>query len=705
MPVNEVGPDALIGQVVDGRYQVLERIATGGMATVYRALDTRLDRDVALKVMRPHLAHDDSFVARFHREARAAARLAHPNIVGVFDQGRDGDLLFLVMEYVPGRNLRDIVDTDGALAPRAALDIFEPMLTALAVAHQAGFVHRDVKPENVLVRADGVVKVADFGLARAVTSETVTSATSEVLGTLSYISPEQMELSQVTPRSDVYGAGLVLFEMLTGRKAFTGESIPNVIFQHLHQGVPTPSTIVAGLAPELDDLVLSAAAKEPTDRPADAGELLARVRLVRGALGAALDDRPSRSAAATNDTSVLPTVSDPTEHTAPYAVSPAALTGATAGAAAGAVADGTRDPGGRAALPRVAPAPSAAGAGLATGGRGSGGRGSASPDDGEVSPHGAVPAKPLRRTAAAPAPAPPPPKRSRRGLLAAVLAVLLIAAGGIAAYLTIGPGAPTTVPTLAGLSVADAHTALDRAHLKAKDVQAFSEDVASGIVISAKPDKGAELRRGQTVTLTVSKGQERYLVPTLAGASKATATARLAKVNLELGPITQAYSDTVAKGRIISSDPSEGASVKRGTPVSIVISNGPQPFDVPDFRGMSLAHAQTLAEQSGLTLTEGDTVFSTEYDKDTVAAQDPAVGGQVVKGDTVTIAMSKGPEMVNVPSVFRMSEAKAVATLKAAGFDVKVDRFLGAPLDMCTGQTPPGGTKAPKGSTITITIV
>ena len=252
--VSPIG-DALIGRTLDGRYRVVRRIADGGMATVYLSVDERLDREVALKVMRPHLVHDESFVTRFRREARSAASLSHPNVVAVYDQGEDEGTVFLAMEYVPGLTLREVLHEEGPLSPRAALDVLEPLLLALAEAHSKGLIHRDVKPENVILNDNGTVKVADFGLARAVSSQTVTSTSGLLLGTVAYLSPEQVERGIADARSDVYAAGLVLFEMLTGTKAFTGDTPIHVAYQHVHGGVPVPSDRVHGVPPALDDLV------------------------------------------------------------------------------------------------------------------------------------------------------------------------------------------------------------------------------------------------------------------------------------------------------------------------------------------------------------------------------------------------------------------------------------------------------------------
>ena len=242
--------DPLVGQVLDGRYRIEARVAAGGMATVYRAVDTRLDRVLALKVMHPALAADTAFVERFIREAKAVARLDHPNVVSVYDQGNDGRYVYLAMEYVAGCTLRELLHEQGALSPRAALDILEPILAALGAAHLAGLVHRDMKPENVLIGDDGRVKVADFGLVRA--AGTDTTSTSGVLGTVAYLAPEQIEDGTAEPRSDVYACGVMLYEMLTGDKPHHGGSAAAVLYQHLHEDVPPPSAEVPGLAPGLE---------------------------------------------------------------------------------------------------------------------------------------------------------------------------------------------------------------------------------------------------------------------------------------------------------------------------------------------------------------------------------------------------------------------------------------------------------------------
>ncbi|WP_289033317.1 protein kinase domain-containing protein, partial [uncultured Arsenicicoccus sp.] len=325
------------GRVLDGRYRLVRHIADGGMASVWEGLDERLDREVAVKILRRGLTDDESFASRFQREARSAARLNDPRIVAVFDQGVDHDDMFLVMELVPGRTLREVVHAEAPLTVRAALDLVVPLAEALGVAHQAGIIHRDVKPENVIIRDDGRVKVADFGLARAVTAQTVTAASSTILGTVSYLSPEQVERGIADARSDVYATGLVLYELLTGQKAYEGESPIHVAYQHVHGSIPAPSEAVPSVPAVLDEVIAWATHRDARERPADGAALAARLREVRSALGPdELDARPREPEAAA--ARATPTVAIPRSGAAgsarpiPTPVQPGAPAGATRGA-------------------------------------------------------------------------------------------------------------------------------------------------------------------------------------------------------------------------------------------------------------------------------------------------------------------------------------------------------------------------------------
>ncbi|GAA4405934.1 Stk1 family PASTA domain-containing Ser/Thr kinase [Fodinibacter luteus] len=644
--------DALIGRTLDGRYRVLRHLADGGMATVYLAVDERLEREVALKVMRPHLVHDESFVTRFRREARSAASLSHPNVVAVYDQGTDDDCVFLAMEYVPGLTLREVLHDEGPLSPRAALDVLEPVLLALAEAHSKGLIHRDVKPENVILNDNGTVKVADFGLARAVTSQTVTSSSGLLLGTVAYLSPEQVERGIADARSDVYAAGLVLFEMLTGTKAFTGETPIHVAYQHVHGGVPTPSSRVPGLDPALDELVEVATARDPDERPADAAAFLELVRRARASLSpAALDARPAGSAA-------LAAASVPTATAAlPVQGSAGAATALGHGAGGGVA---TRPRSDTTAL-AVTSAP-LEGVVVAGGGR----------------------------------------RRGSRRWWPAVVASALVAAL-TAWFFVLGPGATATVPSVQGRPQDEAVSAVRTASLDPRVSEAFDETVPKGQVVSADPGPGTTVRRGTDVAIVVSKGPERYEVPPVVGMSLAEASARIEEGNLAVGKVSKAFDEKVPEGQVVSAKPGPGASLKKDTAVAMTVSKGRQPITVPDHTGKNAEKAARALDELGLDVDASREENSDTVPKGRVISQSPR-DGTLYRGDTVTLVVSKGPVMVDVPDVVGQQLDPARRTLEGAGFEVEVRRALGGFFGTVRLQDPAGG-KAPKGSTITLTIV
>ncbi|MFI9598762.1 Stk1 family PASTA domain-containing Ser/Thr kinase [Streptomyces sp. NPDC052043] len=646
--------DPLVGQVLDGRYRVDARIAVGGMATVYRALDTRLDRVLALKVMHPALAADGSFVERFIREAKSVARLAHPNVVQVFDQGTDGSYVYLAMEYVAGCTLRDVLRERGALQPRAALDILEPVLAALGAAHRAGFVHRDMKPENVLIGDDGRVKVADFGLVRSV--DTVTNTSGAVLGTVSYLAPEQIERGTADPRVDVYACGVVLYEMLTGGKPHQGESPAQVLYQHLHEDVPAPSAVVPGLSLELDELVAEATARTPDIRPHDAVALLARVREARSALGPdQLDALPPQALTAEHDNAEDRT-----------SVIPRALTTRIRGRLGG---------------------------------------------DGEDGEDGARSEAALNRTSRLQAPPPPPgpagarrPGRPRRTLLVVVAAVLLaLGVGGGVWY--INSGQFTKVPPLLAKTETQARERLKKAGLGVDRVEhAYSDTVRRGTVISTDPQVGARIRSNGSVTLTVSDGPETVNVPDLKGHRLGEARTLLKKEGLEPGMVSREFSDDVPRDVVIGTDPEAGTERRAGSAIALTVSKG-RAVNVPDVTGEDLDEARSDLQDAGLKVRVSTEQVTSDFDKGEVARQSPAGDSQAAEGDTVTLTLSKGPEMVQVPDVTGNSVDDAKNTLQKAGFQVREDRgLLGLFGDTVKKQSVRGGDRAPKGSTITITI-
>ncbi|MFE5616674.1 Stk1 family PASTA domain-containing Ser/Thr kinase [Streptomyces sp. NPDC056463] len=631
--------DPLVGQLLDGRYRVDARIAVGGMATVYRAVDIRLDRVLALKVMHPALASDATFVERFIREAKSVARLSHPNVVGVFDQGADGAYVYLAMEYVAGCTLRDVLRERGALQPRAALDVLEPVLAALGAAHRAGFVHRDMKPENVLIGDDGRVKVADFGLVRAVGS--ATNTTGSVLGTVSYLAPEQIEHGTADTRADVYACGVVLYEMLTGGKPHSGDTPAQVLYQHLNTDVPAPSAAVPGLALELDELVASATARNPDVRPHDAVALLAQTR-------------DSRAALTDEQLDAVPPQARPEDRS------------------------GSEDR--TSVIPRVLPVETE---------------------------------QPVQHTSRLTMPPPEPPSRRRntgglprglpRGPLLVLVAVLLVLGlGGGVWY--INSGQFTRVPAVLGQTENEAAERLTEAGLDVGATKrAFSEVYERGTVMATDPASGARIRGNGTVTLTISRGPEIVKVPNLKGKPLAEAKRLLAKEGLAPGVITSAFSEDVAQGAVISSDPEPGTERSPDSAVALTVSKG-APVDVPDVAGASVADATRTLQDAGLSVRIATEQIHSSEEAGTVAAQSLAEGSRAAKGDRIVLTVSKGPRMIEVPDVTGESADAARQALEGAGFEVKVEKtfpFLG---DTVSGQSVDGGSSAPEGSTITITI-
>ncbi|MFJ9208873.1 Stk1 family PASTA domain-containing Ser/Thr kinase [Streptomyces sp. NPDC102264] len=632
--------DPIVGHVLDGRYRVDARIAVGGMATVYRAVDIRLDRVLALKVMHPALAADATFVERFIREAKSVARLSHPNVVAVFDQGAEGAYVYLAMEYVAGCTLRDVVRERGALRPRAALDILEPVLAALGAAHRAGFVHRDMKPENVLIGDDGRVKVADFGLVRAVGD--VTNTTGSVLGTVSYLAPEQIEHGTSDTRVDVYACGVVLHEMLTGAKPHGGETPAQVLYRHLNEDVPAPSAAVPGLAVELDELVAAATARNPEVRPADAVALLALTRQARAALTDAQLD----------------------------AVPPRARPEPEGGAGAGVGAENRT-----AVIPRIR---------------------SVEPAEDET------PNRTSRLEMAPPSDAPGRrPVMPRRGVVAAVVAVLLVLGVGTGVWY-INSGQFTRVPSLLGQSEQEARKRLSDAGLEVKVTKDFSDSFARGTVMGSDPAPRARIRGNGSVTVVISRGPEVVKVPDLESMPLGEARRALKKVGLAAGVVTREFDDNIPQGTVISSAPASGSGVRPDSGVALVVSKG-SPVDVPDVTGESVEDAtEELADQGLKVKVAAERVNSPE-DAGSVARQSAAEGAQLARGDTVTLTVSQGPRMISVPDVTGKTTDEATKLLEEAGFEVIVDRgfpFLG---ETVAKQSVEGGREAPEGSTITIT--
>src|SRR4051794_4019071 len=530
--------DPVVGLVLEGRYRLEERLARGGMSTVYVATDLRLHRTVAVKVMAEHLAHDPAFVDRFTREARATAMLSHVNVVSVSDQGSDQGLVFLVMELVRGRTLRDLLQARGRLTVAEAFAVLEPVLSGLTAAHRAGIAHRDVKPENVLISTDGQVKVADFGLARAVAGTGQTSHTGGVLiGTVAYLSPEQLERGRSDARSDVYAAGILFYELLTGHPPYTGDSALAVAYQHVHHDVPAPSAEAPGVPWQVDELVARTPRRDPAARPLDAGAFLAELTDLRADLGLARVPVPT-GRPADNPGTLRPT----NRPTPPRRRHSSALEGDPRTEVIGGGAPGDRGRG-TTMLPGMSGGPTT---------HVGGARPAPAPRPATVRP--GVPAH-IRR---------------RRARFAITLVLLLaITIGAIGWWL--GSGRWTDVPDLLGQ---DKDTAIGMVQEAGLDptfgTEQFSETVAAGAVISAEPADGKAIR-GSDVELVVSKGPERFKVdPALTGQPLDAVQAALAEM-----PIARAtreeFSDDVGRGHVIGFEPAAGTALKRDQTVTIVV--------------------------------------------------------------------------------------------------------------------------------------
>jgi serine/threonine-protein kinase len=604
--------DPLVGRLLDGRYRLDRAIARGGMATVYRATDTRLDRVVAVKVLRAALADDPEFVERFTREARSAARLSSPDVVAVFDQGRDAasGLAYLVMEHVPGRTLRDVLHEHGTLSPVRALTILEPVLRALSAAHAAGLVHRDVKPENVLVGDDGRVKVADFGLARAFHTSSVTATTGLLLGTVAYLAPEQVERGAADPRTDVYAAGIVLWELLTGSPPYAADSPLSVAYRHVNEDVPPPSTAVPGVPPSVDDLVLRATRRDPAARPVDAGAFLAEVRAVLADLPEEHETVVVRQAAPGHPTLVVPRPEGaPPRPQRPVTArrSRRGLVGVLVVAllALAAVTGGWYLGTGRYQdVPGVVRADQATAtarlrdAGFSV-------RVDRTPRHDEAVPAGQV----LDQS-------PDAGSRARRG--ATVTIVLSLGADRRA------------VPDLTGKDVAAATAALEAVGLRAGTVVEEFSNVPKGGVVRSDPGVGQQLRPDTAVQLVVSKGPELLPVPVVVGKQQDAATQALTDAGFT-ATVQQVFNDA-PKGTAVAQDPAKGTA-PRGSAVVLQVSKGPDLVVVPDVRGQDRDTAQAALKAAGLAVR----VFAVPAGPGRVLSTDPGAGSKVKRGSSVTL--------------------------------------------------------------------
>jgi beta-lactam-binding protein with PASTA domain/tRNA A-37 threonylcarbamoyl transferase component Bud32 len=636
----------MIGRLIDGRYQVRSRIARGGMATVYLATDLRLERRVAIKIMHGHLADDNAFRSRFIQEARSAARLAHPNVVNVFDQGQDADIAYLVMEHLPGITLRDLLKDYGRLTPEQTMDILEAVLSGLAAAHKAGIVHRDVKPENVLLADDGRIKIGDFGLARAVNNNTATGQA--LLGTVAYLSPELVTRGIADARSDIYALGIMTYEMLTGEQPYVGEAPMQVAYQHANDTVPMPSLVAPGVPEELDELVTWATARDPEERPRDARVMLDQLLEVEKTV------RPGADTAL-QSTVVLPRTLSASADAETQVMGRGPLATATTTA--------------------FAPPP---------------------PAEDEAEPD---PARQLAESAK---------KRHRRGYWWLALIVLLTAvAGTLGWYFGAGPGSEVPVPTLISASPEDAAAQLAELDLVAETESVFSTEIEAGLVAGTEPADGSRVAKGSTVVLNVSAGPQPIVLPELRGLDEESAIAAMTDALAVPGSVDRMFNPDFEDGVVFYAarasdgvDVSEGGDAFEGSTINYVVSLG----DVIEVAGESLDDAVDILAGQGLEGRSGEERYSETVPKGDVISAAPGAAGPIRVGSPITLTVSRGPEPVVVPNVVGMGWSEATDTLANLGFDLSYNPGADAiaALLRVESMDPAAGTSLPRGSTITL---
>ena len=635
----------LTGELIDNRYLLQRNLASGGMASIYAALDTRLDRQVAVKVMHPHLANDEAFVSRFIKEAKATAALSHPNIVSIQDQGwNQGGVpaVFIVMELVEGSTLRDLINEQAPLSIENFFRYLNPVVSALAAAHQIGIVHRDIKPENILIAQDGRVKVADFGLAvGAVIGQTLTAESSVVLGSVSYLSPEQVQRGVADARSDIYALGIVVFEMLTGKKPYEGQTPIQIAYKHVNERIPNLREVNSTIPQEVADLIYAATAPNPDDRPKDAQAFLSQLRGIevkidpkRRQMSLELDLPPATNSvlnkankrAKVKVVSALEGLKEKTSQIITLKNNTQQLKGEPA-----------------------------------------------------------VVAK-TRKTS----------RRVKRNRIIALILLLSLTFGGYTAF----NADRVTVPSLAGMSQKAAAAAVAEIGLSAEiSEEIFSEDIPAGRVISSSPAGGGKIAKAGVVKLIISRGKERILIPNLIGQTPDIATQQLADLGLRVGEIFEVFSAQAEKGFVAKIEPLVGAEVKPNSLVNIFVSKGNEQVSLASYVGLGGEQALSELTEAGFDVSPtykfSDTVLT-----GLVISQTPASAPLVDKGSEITLDISKGPEFVFIPNVISKSSNQATLDLENNGLKVVV-KGRGAKV---ISISPIQGSKVKVGSTVTISL-
>jgi serine/threonine-protein kinase len=639
MPVS----DTLINSLFDGRYRIVRKLGSGGMANVYLAEDEDLGRRVAIKILNDRYANDDLFIERFRREAKSAAALSHPNIVSVYDRGEAEGTYYIAMEVIEGRSLKELIMTRGPLPIGQALAYTHEILEALRFAHRHGIIHRDIKPHNILIGER--LKVTDFGIARAGASQ-MTEAGS-IMGTAQYLSPEQARGAPVTASSDLYSVGIVLYEMLTGKVPFTGDSAIEIAMKHLNDAPKPPSKIRQEIPDDLDQVVLRALAKNPEDRYQSAEEFSEDLHRVEAGLPLAPETADAATALLTGAAIPLAGDSGSTE-----------VLGATA----------------------------------------------------VTRPQGASPQTPRRPPPYGPGYYDEPPRKRRRWVPWLIVALLLAAAGVAGWYVfsqiqdQLDASKPVTVPNVVGLKEQPAVELIRNAGFEPKVERSANPDVPKGTVMSQNPHAGARIQKGDEVVLLVSTGPPKTSVPNVVGMNYGDAVQALNDAHLKATK-HEVFSQKPA-GQVVGQNPKAGEQVVQGTEVVLDVSKGVKTVAVPNVVGMSEANARSTLEQAGFQV-QSVTAPSDSTPQGNVSNQSPSAGTNAPKGSTVTITVSSGPSTTTVPDEVGQERQVAEDDLKSKGFKVKVVNVAVSDPgqdNIVQDQDPSGGSQAQPGSTVTIFV-
>ena len=635
----------LTGELIDNRYLLQRILASGGMATIYAGLDTRLDRPVAVKIMHPHLANDEAFVSRFIKEAKATAALSHPNIVSIQDQGWNeggAPAVFIVMELVEGNTLRDFLNEQGALSIDQLFQFLNPVVSALSAAHRIGIIHRDIKPENILIAKDGRVKVADFGLAAgSIIGQTMTAESSVVLGSVSYLSPEQVQRGIADARSDVYALGIVMFEMLAGKKPYEGETPIQIAYKHVNERIPNLRSINEDIPEQLAEIIFAATSPNPDQRPKDAEELLNQLRSIQAKI-----DPKRRQLSLELD---LP----------PTAISVAKRKNIRGRVKVASAFEGLKE--------KTAQI-------IAT-----------KPDGTKAVKEDSVATK-RRKTS----------KRVKRNR---AIALFILAALIYGVYSVLGAGR-ITVPSLAGMTQKEATAVLTDLSLKTEiGEEVFSEDIPAGRVISSTPGGGGKVSKDGVVKLNISKGKERIIIPTLVGVTPDIAIQKLAELGLKIGETSEVFSAVAEKGFVVATEPKVSSEVKRNSIVNIFVSKGVEQVSLVSYAGKGGEEAINELTNAGFDVAPAYK-FSDTVLPGLVISQDPESAALINKGSKVILNISKGPEFVYIPNVISKSANQATLDLENKGLKVVV-KGKGTKV---VSISPKQGSKVKAGSTVTISL-